>query len=247
MFGFDNEIRAVIIGATGGLGKKFVEELCASPSCSSVWIGVRNEKDVQHHSKLRSSIVDITKEDTIRHWGEAIKEANFQPNFILNCCGLLHGENGVKPEKTWRHLNSEQMSEVFAVNAFGVALLAKHIIPCIPRTDRSIFASISARVGSISDNYLGGWYSYRASKAAHNMMIKTLSIEAQRKRKELICVSLHPGTVDTRLSAPFTKGYDSKKLFSPQQSCSYLSSVLADLHPKDSGGFFAWDGCPIPF
>ena len=130
------------------------------------------------------------------------------------------------PEKTWRHLSAQTMHDVFAINAFAVALLGKHLIPLIPRQGRSIFASLSARVGSIGDNRLGGWYSYRASKTAHNMFVKTLSIEAWRKHPELAIVSLHPGTVDTALSEPFTSRYDPEKLFTSTRSVNELSSVL---------------------
>lgn len=247
MFGFQEEIRAIVIGGSGGLGQQFVQQLCASSLCTSVWSTYRNNSPTFSNPKLTWNSLDITDENSIQEWTNQMKESGFSPNFVLNCCGVLHTEQGIQPEKTWRHLNLEQMQQVFAINAFGPALLSKHIIPLMPRTNRAIFASVSARVGSISDNHIGGWYSYRASKAAHNMLIKTISIEAQRKRKELICVSLHPGTVDTALSQPYTKRYDPKKLFTPQQSCDYLSAVLQQLSPTDTGSFFAWDGQPILF
>ena len=139
------------------------------------------------------------------------------------------------------------MHDVFAINAFSVALLGKHLIPLIPRQGRSVLASLSARVGSIADNRLGGWYSYRASKTAHNMFIKTLSLEAMRKYPELAIVSLHPGTVDTTLSEPFTARYDPTKLFTATRSVNELSSVISNLTSKDTGGFFAWDGQAIPY
>ena len=139
------------------------------------------------------------------------------------------------------------MRHVFEINTFGVGLLAKHLIPLFPRQGRSVFASLSARVGSIADNRLGGWYSYRASKSAQNMFIKGLSIEAKMRWPELVCVALHPGTVDSQLSAPFTARVPENKLFSPAQSCAYLCSVVEGLSPDDSGNFYAWDGQPIPY
>ena len=139
------------------------------------------------------------------------------------------------------------MRKVFDVNTFGVALLGKHLLPVLPRRERAVFGTFSARVGSIDDNRLGGWYSYRASKAAQNMIVKTLALEASRKRPELICVALHPGTVKTDLSQPFSSRVPPGKLFSAEQSCQYLSEVLSGLTPEDTGGFFAWDGESIPY
>ena len=170
-----------------------------------------------------------------------VRNIDYQPNLILNCVGILHSQN-FGPEKTWKHLDPATMHRVFAINAFAVALLGKHLISLIPRNERAVFASISARVGSISDNRLGGWYSYRASKTAHNMFVKTLSLEASRKHPLLSIVAIHPGTVDTSLSEPFTKNYDPKKLFTPTRSVHELSKVISNLTPLDSGSFFAWDG-----
>ena len=139
------------------------------------------------------------------------------------------------------------MRQVFDVNTFGVGLLAKHFIPMFPRDGRSVFGSLSARVGSIADNHLGGWYSYRASKAAQNMIIKGLSIEAKMRWPELVCIALHAGTVKSQLSKPFTSRVPDEKLFSPEQSCQYLCDVIDTLQPADSGNFYAWDGQPIPY
>ena len=136
--------------------------------------------------------------------------------------------------------------QLFAVNAIGPALVAKHFLPLLPRHGRSVFASISARVGSIEDNRLGGWYSYRASKAALNMLLKTYSIELKRRAPSAICVGLHPGTVDTALSKPFQGGVAPGKLFSPTQSAAYLLRVIDGLTPADNGAVFAWDGSQIP-
>ena len=247
MYGFQQEIRAVVIGASGGLGHSFVEQMKQSERCTSIWAGARSPENLPSAPKVNKFFVDITKEDSIQALAQQIKEQDLQPNFILNCCGILHNSEGIAPEKTWRHLDIDMMTAVFSINAFGMALLAKHLIPCMPRQGRAMFASISARVGSISDNHLGGWYSYRASKAAHNMLMKTVSIEARRKRRDLICASLHPGTVTTNLSAPFTTRKDPAKLFSAPQSAAYLEKVLAGLTPADTGNLFAWDGQPIPF
>ena len=247
MYGFQTDIRAIVIGASGGLGNSFVEQMKHSERCRSIWSGARSPEKLTASPKVTTFFVDITQEDSIEALAQQVKEQDYQPNLIINCCGILHNAEGIAPEKTWRHLNLELMTKVFSINAFGMGLLAKHLIPCMPRRGRAVFASVSARVGSISDNHLGGWYSYRASKAAHNMLMKTIAIEANRKRRDIICVSLHPGTVTTNLSAPFTKRKDPAKLFSPQQSTTYLEQVLSGLTPADSGNLFAWDGQAIPF
>jgi NAD(P)-dependent dehydrogenase (short-subunit alcohol dehydrogenase family) len=143
-------------------------------------------------------------------------------------------------------LDLSEMQKVFAVNTFGVGLVIKHLLPAMRQGERSVFASLSARVGSIEDNRLGGWYSYRASKAAQNMLVKTAAIEARLKTPELICVQLHPGTVDSELSAPFTKRLPNRhKVFTPAFACERLCDVLGGLSRQDSGHFFAWDGKPV--
>ena len=164
------------------------------------------------------------KEETIESLANLLKRRVSNQISSLICIGILHtSEFG--PEKTWRHLNTQTMHDVFAINAFAVALLGKHLIPLIPRQGRSVFASLSARVGSIADNRLGGWYSYRASKTAHNMFVKTLSIEAWRKHPELAIVSLHPGTVDTALSEPFYRSIRSKQTVSQRLALSMNSQM----------------------
>ena len=175
-----------------------------------------------------------------------LSEDQRQLNCVLNCSGLLHGD-GLDPERTWRHLDPDSIRRVFDVNLVAVGMAIKHLLPLLPKRERGVFMSLSARVGSIGDNRLGGWYSYRASKAAQNMYIKCAAIEAGRTRKELVCVALHPGTVDTALSKPFTRRTPSDKLFSAEQCVGYLSDVIASLDASHSGGFFAWDGSVIEY
>jgi len=244
MLGFDEPIRALIIGASGSVGNAFVEAIGSDPD-NTVWATSRNPDGLPAGCTF-SSRVDITDEVSIEALADELNRSEYSPNVVLNCTGILHTE-GWGPERSWRHFNIDTMRQVFDINTFGVALLAKHLIPLLPRRTRSVFASFSARVGSISDNRLGGWYSYRASKAAQNMVIKGLSIEAKMRWPELICVALHPGTVRSNLSAPFTARVPEEKLFSPTQSCSHLQAVITDLTPTDSGNFYAWDGSPIPY
>ena len=244
MLGFDTPIRVVIIGASGGIGDAFVRAITHDGD-NQVWATARDTASLRTPPTHASS-VDITDEDSLARLAQQLTAAEFQPNFIMNCTGVLHTD-AFGPERTWRHFDIDVMRSVFEVNAFGVGLIGKHLIPLIPRSGRAVFASISARVGSIADNRLGGWYSYRASKAAQNMFIKGLSLEAKMRWPELICVALHPGTVQSALSEPFSARVPPEKLFSPDQSCRYLSDVIHTLQPAQSGNFYAWDGQPIPY
>ena len=151
------------------------------------------------------------------------------------------------PEKTWRSLNAAALAKAFRINTVGPALVAKHFLPLLARRRKSAFAVLSARVGSISDNRLGGWYAYRASKAALNMLIRTLSIELKRSNRDALCIALHPGTVDSRLSKPFQGNVPDGKLFSPDVAANHLLSVIDGVDPEQSGKLFAWDGAEIPF
>ena len=151
------------------------------------------------------------------------------------------------PEKSLRQINAENLIYSFQVNSIGAVLLAKHLMPLFKKSQRSVFASISAKVGSIGDNRLGGWYGYRASKSALNMFLKTTAIEYSRRCPKTIVVALHPGTTDTRLSAPFQKNVPPGKLFPVEHTVDLLSKVIAGLEQKDSGEFFSWDGSKLPW
>ena len=245
MMGFDEPLRAVIVGARSGVGGGLVAAIREAGPHNQVWATTTSGSGAPDCSS-RCSAVDITQEGSIQAFTDELDEHGFVPNLVVNCTGILHTDE-FGPERTWRRLNLDVMRRVFEVNAFGPALLGKHLIPRFSRTQRSVFASLSARVGSIGDNRLGGWYSYRASKSAQNMLIKTLAIEAKMKWPELVCVALHPGTVDTELSRPFTSRVPAEKLFTPRKAAQHLSEVIASLTPSDSGGFFAWDGQPIEF
>ena len=243
MMGFSDPIRAVIVGARGGVGEAFATAIQAGGASNEVWATSRTGEGLPAVA-TRTHAVDITDEESIIRLAEAMDSAEFVPNVVINASGLLHYDD-TGPERSWRHLDIDVMRKVFEVNTFGVGLLGKHLIPRFARSSRGVFASLSARVGSIGDNRLGGWYSYRASKAAQNMVIKTLAIEASMKWKGLICVALHPGTGDTALSEPFTARVPPHKLFTPELSCGHLANVIEGLTAAETGGFFAWDGQPI--
>lgn len=158
----------------------------------------------------------------------------------------MHDE-AIKPEKTFRAITPEALDKAFRINTTGPALIAKYALRELPRDRKAVFAALSARVGSISDNRLGGWHAYRASKAALNMLIRTFSIELALRYPKALCIALHPGTVDSRLSAPFQAGVPEGKLFTPERSATALLSVIDNLSADQTGKLFAWDGQEIPF
>ncbi len=249
LFGLDEPVSALVIGGREGIGGAIVQALLAHHSTASVTVTSRDTKWVgesSSDSREYRRLLDVTKTDDIIRIADELSHRQAGLNVILNCTGVLHAD-GFGPERSWRHLDMQTMQQVFEVNTFGVALTVRYLLPLLPRDRRSIFASISARVGSIGDNRLGGWYSYRASKAAQNMVIRTGAIEAKRARPNLVCVTLHPGTVRTALSDPFTKRKAAQDIFSPEQAGRHLLTVLSGLSVKDSGYHFAWDGERIPW
>lgn len=161
---------------------------------------------------------------------------------VIDATGFLH-DGRFRPERSWRDLDPAHMAQAFAVNAIGPALLMKHFCPLLPREGRVVFATLSARVGSIGDNRLGGWHSYRASKAALNQVVRTVAIELRRHNPDSVCVAIHPGTVDTPLSQPFAKtGLDTR---APAIAASDVLGVIGALTAAQSGGFYDQRGQPI--
>lgn len=226
--------RAIVIGSSGGIGAAIKSALTAK---GAYVIGLsRSQSDSEQP-------LDVTCEASIAAAAARLRDqAPFCSIYV--CTGLLH-DSVTRPEKALRDIDEAGMMRSFAVNAVGPALVAKHFAPLLPKEGRCVFAALSARVGSISDNRLGGWYSYRASKAALNMIVKTLSIELARGRPDAICVALHPGTVDTGLSKPFQKNVDPVQLFSADQSAASLLRIMDQLSPDQTGRCFAWDGSDI--
>ena len=256
MKSFLPNFHAVVFGAGGGIGAAMASRLADSPNCSRLTLMGRNISKIQENVNANSTTdiqmlqADICDEESIAHVaaqvGEHINDGAPLQLFV-NASGILHDEeNSLQPERSIRHLSNEAFQKVFAINSFGPALLIKHFLPFMPRDQRSVFGSLSARVGSISDNKIGGWYAYRASKAAHNMLIKTASLEARMKYNQAVIVGLHPGTVATNLSAPFRGNVSPEKLFTPSQSADYLLGVMDNLTIEQSGSVFAWDGQEIP-
>jgi len=243
---FGHDVNAAVFGVSGGLGRAFVDLLATSPNVARVAAFSRSDAACDH-PKVRSSHVDLEREDSLAAAAETAAGIADEYHLVILATGVLHDGAGLRPEKTWGALDGVALERAFQVNSIGPALIAKHFLPMMARGRKSVFAALSARVGSIEDNHLGGWYAYRASKAALNMLIKTLSIELARRNPDAICVALHPGTVDTALSKPFQGGVSSGKLFSPPQAAGQLLGVLDRLTPEDSGRLFAWDGQRLPF
>jgi NAD(P)-dependent dehydrogenase (short-subunit alcohol dehydrogenase family) len=229
---FPNQFRAVVVGATGGIGAAVLQNLKDNPACGAA-IGL---------ARTSTPSIDLEAEDSIA--GAALEIAEGGPvHLIFDATGLLHDDE-MKPEKALFAFEPAAAVRSFAVNAAGPLLLLKHFHHLMPRSERSVFVTISARVGSIGDNRLGGWYSYRASKAALNMMIRTAAIEIGRKRPHAVCLMLHPGTVNTRLSEPFASDRDR---LSPQDSARMMLDVIEASDCSRTGCFLAYDGSEIPW
>ncbi len=231
-----NRKTAIVIGSSGGIGSAVAE---------SLENGDEYDRVIRFSRSDNSPVsLDITSEATIKDAANYLKSKNIVPSMVFVATGLLHtGEHA--PEKSLRHLDRDWLLQNYLVNAVGPALVAKYFLPLSAKNETVKFAVISARVGSISDNRLGGWYGYRASKAALNMMIRNLSIEWSRKNDRSVIVALHPGTVDTKLSSPFQSNVTEGKLFDADYSAHQMLAVLNSLGPVDSGKIFAWDGQEI--
>jgi len=220
--------RIVILGASGGIGRALAD--AAEARGAAVLRFARPE-------------IDADRPDTLE---AAARQAGEGLSHVIVATGLLH-RDGHGPERSVRDLEADWMLENFRVNAVFPALAARAFLPRLARDRRSVFAALSARVGSIGDNRLGGWHSYRASKAALNQLVRTLSVETQRRNPRAILAALHPGTVDTGMSKPFQRNVAADRLFAPEVAAAHLWRVIDGLRPEDSGGFFAWDGQPIPW
>jgi NAD(P)-dependent dehydrogenase (short-subunit alcohol dehydrogenase family) len=235
--------RALVVGASGGIGSALTT-LLASEGFETVHALSRSGTAPTLDS-VQAGMMDVENEASIEAAAQRLVDGS-PLRLVLIATGLLQDADA-QPEKTYRALDPDQLARSFRVNAIGPALVAKHALPLLPKAGKSVFAVISARVGSIEDNRLGGWYGYRASKAALNQFTRTMAIELLRQKREAVCVALHPGTVDTPLSRPFQSGVKAEKLFTPLHAAERLLTVIDGLTPADNGQLLAWDGQRIPF
>ena len=225
---------AVVIGASGGIGGAIADALDASGHFAVV---VRL-------SRSSTPTLDITSEASIAEATAGLARIGGPLRLVFVATGFLH-DREVSPEKSWGQIDPAHMQRSFSVNAIGPALLMKHLLPLLAADGKAVFATLSAKVGSIGDNQLGGWYAYRASKAALNQIVRTAAIELQRRRPNAICVALHPGTVATALTGPFAKtGLDVQ---TPEAAATQLLAAIDLLQPGDSGGFFDRFGKRLPW
>jgi NAD(P)-dependent dehydrogenase (short-subunit alcohol dehydrogenase family) len=234
---------ACVFGASGGIGAAIASAL-ANDDGVTVFAGSRSgEIAIPGTLPFAFDLIDEASIAIVA--GQLRDEPPLRLVFIAT--GLLHDGDSQKPEKSWRDQSPDAFARAFAINATGPALIGKHFLPLLPREGKSVFAALSARVGSVSDNRLGGWHAYRASKAALNMIVANFARELAHGRKDAVAVTLHPGTVDTALSAPFQRGVAPPKLFAPDYSAQQMLDVIDTLQPANSGGLYAWDGERIAF
>eukprot|EP01138_Halocafeteria_seosinensis_P011565 gb/GECG01011814.1/.p1 GENE.gb/GECG01011814.1/~~gb/GECG01011814.1/.p1 ORF type:complete len:268 (+),score=29.28 gb/GECG01011814.1/:1-804(+) len=262
---------ALVQGASRGIGYEFTRQLLhESYNYGAVVATARNPRSAEslqelqeHHGVNRLKVVrlDLQKEDTIQNAAEETRQylrelevgTETETPFlglVINSSGFLHDAHASKvvPERKVEQISMDNLKNNFEINTFGPMLVAKHFMPLLTEQRKTtVFANMSARVGSIADNGIGGWYSYRASKAAQNQFTKTLSIEMKRRNRESICVALHPGTVSTGLSEPFRRNVNPEKLFSAAYSAEKLLSVIHSLAPEDTGTYLDYAGKPIPW
>jgi len=236
-------MQAIIFGASGGIGAELVAQLSGRPDISHVHAVSRNGtaasgKIVQHRA-------DITVDSDLARLADTLKsEDNIR--LIIIATGILSEGDTLQPEKSYRQQSIRAFEHVFRVNTFGPALVARYFLPLMPRSGRAVFSALSARVGSISDNRLGGWHAYRSSKAALNMLLRNYAIEQARLNADFIVAGLHPGTVDTGLSKPFQGNVPDGQLFTAETAAAHLLTVIDGLTPADSGKCFDWAGKEIP-
>lgn len=258
VYGLQGPATCLVTGAGSGIGQAALAQLLAHPQVAQVHAVVRRAPGADanadllaallqaHPGRLHLHLADLTDEAALQRLADAVAAATPALHLVLHCAGLLHAP-GLQPERALAQVRLAALQQVFAIDAFAPILLARVLEPLLPRAQPAVYASLSARVGSIGDNRLGGWYAYRAAKAAQNQLLHTLAVEWRRTRPQATCLLLHPGTVDTPLSRPFQARLPPGQLTTPAQAAARLLAVIAAATPADSGRFLAWDGTPIPW
>jgi len=229
-----------IIGSSGAIGNAVAEILLDDDGVEAIYRFSRNDSN-ENSDRVKNLYIDIEDEESIKDCIKNLsKDIKFDLVFVAT--GILHNDNDIFPEKSIRDISQSKLEKVLLVNTIGPALVGKYFIPYLRKDSKSIFAFLSARVGSISDNKLGGWYSYRASKTALNQIIKNFSIEVRRSNPNAIFIGLQPGTVKSFLSKPFEKNVRPGNLFTPEYSATKMLEVIDNLSLEDTGKVYAWDG-----
>ncbi|XP_026395249.1 uncharacterized protein LOC113290001 isoform X1 [Papaver somniferum] len=253
---------SMVQGASRGIGLEFVRQLLEKQEKGHVVATCRNPDGATSLLELKNKFperlnilqLDVTDESTIEASAKSVQERYGSLNLLINTTGVLSVPNVLQPETTLSKVEKASLLLAYEVNAVGPILVIKHMWPLLKKgggsgteRDVAVVASLSARVGSIGDNRLGGWHSYRASKTALNQLTKTVSVEFGRKKDPIACILLHPGTVDTDLSKPFQRNVAEGKLFTKEFSVQKLLGIINSVKPSDNGKFFAWDGQEIPW
>ncbi len=252
--GLERPANALVTGASSGIGLAVVEQLLEDPRMATVMAVSRHAEESaalhalgeRHGARLQLLSADLTADAGCASLHKRAEAAVDELHLVFNAAGMLHAPD-VAPEKAVAAVRRATLEAVFALNTFAPILLIQALAPLLARQRPMVFASLSARVGSIGDNTLGGWYAYRASKAAQNQLLRTLAVEWRRTHRQAACVLLHPGTVDTPLSQPFQARVPEGKLFTAEFAARKLLAIVAATIPADSGSFRAWDGSEIPW
>lgn len=246
--------QALVVGASRGIGRAVVEHLLRDPRVVRVVATARTGEGLRRierqartsNGRLQALPLDTTDDAQVQGLVSALPGMMQPPALVMHCAGLLH-DGDLQPEKSLQQCRREHLLRSFEVNAIGPLLLARALENVFEPRATGTFAVLTAMVGSIGDNRLGGWYGYRASKAAAHQFLKTLSIEWRRRLPGMTVLALHPGTTDTQLSAPFQANVPDEKLYSPETSAARILEIIRHAGPGDSGRFFNWDGDPIPW
>jgi NAD(P)-dependent dehydrogenase (short-subunit alcohol dehydrogenase family) len=251
------ERTALVVGASRGIGLAIAERLLDDPAWCRVCathrgpeVGDRLGRLARAHPErlVIYGRCEVTDDEALETLAGRLRGEAIELDLVMHCAGILHeAETGLRPEKALAQVDRRALARIFDVNAFSPLLLARAVFDRIPRQRPAHFAALSAMVGSIGDNRLGGWYGYRASKAALNQFLRTLANEARRTRPELCVTAIHPGTTDTDLSRPFQGNVADDRLYTSQQSAARILDVVLGGAPADSGRFMNWDGQPIPW
>ncbi len=237
-------LNIVVVGG-GGIGAAMVNKLLQDYPVARLWWLVRTSPVIED-TRVQLLHMDATQPETIADACAQVAAECDHVHLVVNTVGMLHSSEH-RPEKRLKDVNATALADLMAVNAFLVPQLAQGLSGVLRHADSALFVSLSARVGSITDNGMGGWYSYRASKAAHNMLLKNIALEWRVSHRNVTVLAMHPGTVATSLSRPFTPSNYHKRVLTPEECAEALLQVMADRSPKNSGQFFSWEGEQIPW